>query len=75
MADGDNTTIGYENQQSLVKYDNPVLVIKHPEKPTTGSDGKVCILELRYTYERKKKLVVLSYLNKAAIFGENSPIG
>lgn len=42
MADGDSSPTGYENQQSLVKYDNPVLVIKHPEKPTTtGSDGKV----------------------------------
>lgn len=40
MADGDSPS-DYENQQSLVKYDNPVLVIKHPEKPST--DAKVFI--------------------------------
>lgn len=38
MADGDAPS-DYENQQSLVKYDNPVLVVKHPEKPST--DAKV----------------------------------
>lgn len=30
MAD-DESSSGYENQQTLVKYDNPVL-IKHPDK-------------------------------------------
>lgn len=45
--DHDNNQSMYQNQQTLIKYDNPVLV-SHPDKSSTKTSVKVSSLYIEF---------------------------
>lgn len=54
--DHDNNQSMYQNQQTLIKYDNPVLV-SHPDKSSTKTSVKVSSLYIEFLKGTKLKLI------------------